>query len=183
MMHVIRVMIGLATAFPLFSCASAPLLQQPPEWGYEKDAISLRFTGDPQLNLFQKQAHSLIVCLYQLRDLNGFSQLSDEKDGLPKLLDCSRFDPSVAYAKRLVIQPNQKSAQALDRAEGAKYLGLVAGYYTLQKESSTRSYPVPLTEPGKNSTLPQKPAKLSLELYLGPLGIRPAENPKSAKPK
>jgi type VI secretion system VasD/TssJ family lipoprotein len=176
-------MIGLSTAALLFSCASAPLVQQPPEWGYEKDAISLRFTGDPHLNLFQKQAHSLIVCLYQLKDLNGFSQLSDEKDGLPKLLDCSRFDPSVTYAKRLVIQPNQKNTQSLDRTEGAKYLGCVAGYYTLRKESSIRSYPIPLTDLEKNSRLPQKPAKLSLDLYLGPLGIRPSENPTSPQPK
>ena len=183
MMHVTKVAIGLSTAALLFSCSSAPPVQQPPEWGYERDAISLRFTGDPQLNLFQKRAHSLIVCLYQLRDLNGFSQLSDERDGLSKLLDCGRFDPSVTYAKRLVLQPNQKSAQSLDRAEGAKYLGLVAGYYTLQTESSIRSYPIPLTELKKNSTLPQKPAKLSLDLYLGPRGIRPAENPTPPQPK
>ena len=182
-MPVIRILFSLSMASLLFACSSAPLVKQPPEWNYEKAAISVHFVSDPQLNLFQMQAHSLIICLYQLRDPNGFSQLVDEKDGLPKLLDCSRFDPSVTYAKRLVVQPNQDATELLDRTEGAKFVGIVAGYYVLQKDSATRSYAIPVTELAKGSAPVQKPGKLGIDLHLGPQGIRPStEVPKSGTP-
>jgi len=171
MLNVTRTMIYLGMASLLSACGSAQLVKQTPEWGYEKNAIALHLASDPKLNLFQAQAHSLIVCLYQLRDPNGFCQMIDERDGLPKLLDCSRFDSSVTYAKRLVVQPNQNIVELLDRTEGAKFVGIVAGYYALQKESSTRSYPIPVTEIAKDSALVLKPAKLGIDLNLGPYGI------------
>lgn len=177
MIFLIRIILYIAATSLLFACSSAPLVKQPPEWGYEKGAIQLHFTGDPLLNLFQKQPHSLIVCLYHLRDPNGFNQLADEKGGLQKLLECNRFDPSVTYSRRLVIQPKQELTELLDRTDGAKYVGIVAGYYALQKETSVRSYQIPLTEVKKGSFLVQKTAKLNIELHLGPQGIMPAVKP------
>ena len=171
MITVIRLMLCICTASLLFACSSAPLVKLPPEWGYEKDAIQIHLVSDPQLNLYQKQAHSLIVCLYHLRDPNGFNQLIDEKGGLPKLLECSRFDTSVTYSKRLVMQPNQEVSESMDRTDGAKYVGIVAGYYSLQKDSSVISYSIPVTEVKKGSTLVQKSAKLNIDLYLGPQDI------------
>jgi len=173
MIYAIRIILYICTASLLFACSSAPLVKQPPEWGYEKDAIQLHFTSDPQLNLFQKQPHSLIVCLYHLRDLSGFNQLVDEKGGLHKLLECSRFDPSVTYSRRLVAQPKQELTEILDRTEGAKFVGIVAGYYALHKETSVRSYPIPVTEVKRGSLLVQKTAQLNIDLYLGPQGIMP----------
>lgn len=167
MSYVIRIAFFLSVASLFSACSSAPLVKQPPEWGYEKDAIQLHIVSDPQLNLYQKQAHSLIVCLYHLRDPNGFNQLIDEKDGLSRLLECSRFDPSVTYSRRLVIQPNQELNESLDRTDGAKFVGVVAGYYTLQKEGSVKSYPIPITEAKKGSILVQKTAKLNIDIYLG----------------
>lgn len=167
--------IGVATLFS--ACTSTPLTKLPPEWGYEKDAIQLHFVGDPQLNLYQKRAHSLLVCLYHLRDPNGFNQLSDEKGGLAKLLECSRFDPSVTYTKRVIMQPNQEISESMDRTDGAKYIGVVAGYYNyLQKESSILSYPIPVTGIKKGSTLVQKTAKLNIDLYLGAQEIIQIQN-------
>lgn len=172
MIHVIRIVLCLYVVSLLFACSSAPLVKQPPEWGYEKNAIQLHVISDPQLNLFQKQAHSLIVCLYHLRDPNGFNQLTDEQGGLPRLLECGRFDPSVTYSKRLVVQPNQELTESLDRTDGARFVGIVAGYYSLQKESSVRTFAIPITEVKKDSTLVQQTAKLNIDLHLGPQGIK-----------
>jgi type VI secretion system VasD/TssJ family lipoprotein len=183
MIYVKQTMLLLYAVTLLLACSSAPRVKQPPEWGYEKEAISLHFTGDRQLNLFQKQPHSLVVCLYHLRDPNSFHQLADEKDGLPKLLDCNRFDPSVTFAKRLVLQPGQNLLESLDRTEGAKFVGLVAGYYPLQKEGSVRVYPIPIAELQTDAALVQKAAKLSIDLHLGPHEImQSAENSKSRQP-
>ena len=183
MIYGIRILLCLCAALLLCACSSTPIVKQPPEWGYEKDAIQLHFVSDPQLNLYQKQAHSLIVCLYHLRDPNGFNQLIDEKGGLSRLLECNRFDPSVTYSRRLVVQPNQELTELLDRTDGAKFVGIVAGYYSLQKESSVRSYPIPLSEVKRGSTIIQKAAKLNIDLYLAPQEIKqPADITKGTVP-
>lgn len=183
MFHLTRIMLYLASPLIFAACSSTPLVKQPPEWGYEKNAIVLNITSDPRLNLFQKQAHSLIVCLYHLRDPNGFNQLTDEQGGLARLLECGRFDSSVTYSRRLVVQPNQDMTLSLDRTDGAKYIGIVAGYYALQKETSVRTYPIPITEIKRGSILVQQTAQLNIDLHLGPQGIKPAANNQEGKEK
>ena len=155
--------------------APAPV---PPEWGYEKNAIRLHLKSDPKLNLFQGNPHTLLVCVYNLEDPNGFNQQIAEKEGLPKLLECGRFDGTVASAKRLVIQPGQEINESFDRAEGAKYVGLVAGYFSLQRENISRLFPVPVLEETEGTVVRKKifrPGVLTLDLYLGPHEI---EGPK-----
>jgi type VI secretion system VasD/TssJ family lipoprotein len=157
----------LISTFAAFSCASKPAVVLPPEWGYAKDAIRLHLKGDPQLNLYQGSAHTLLVCVYSLRDPNAFTQLADEKEGIPKLLECGRFDPSVTHSKRFVVQPGKDVTESLDRPEGAKYVGVVAGYYDLRKERAVRFFPIPVTEEKRGSTIVSKPGVLDLNLTLG----------------
>ena len=171
------ILLVLSAVLLCSGCTSTPSVIQAPDWGYEKNAIRLHMVGDPQLNLYQKKAHSLLICLYHLRDPNGFNQLVDEKDGLGKLLECNRFDPSVTYTRRVVMQPNQEIDEAMDRTDGAKYVGVAAGYYnTQQNKSSTVSYQIPVIGTKKGSTLVQKTAPLSIELYLGPQNITPIQD-------
>jgi type VI secretion system VasD/TssJ family lipoprotein len=146
----------LLVAVMMCACAGG----QPTEIVYKEKAIHVNLTADSRLNLHQGSPHALVLCLYQLKDPNAFNQLVDEKDGLLKLLDCSRFDPSVANAKRIVIQPGQVEKQNLDRAEGARYVAIAAGYY-VYKERPTRIYSVPA-----GSLLGKD--ELFINLYLGP---------------
>ncbi|MBI4848460.1 MAG: type VI secretion system lipoprotein TssJ [Nitrospirae bacterium] len=152
--------------FLTYSCAG---MGRGPEYGYEKEGIIVHLKSDPQLNLYQKSPHTLFLCLYQLKDPNTFNQLMDETDGMQKLLECSRFDQSVTGAKSLVILPNQEKTEKLDRAEGTKYVGIIAGYYTLQKDSVTRFFPV------QTGTFSSKPKVLNIDLYLGPQEIKEME--------
>jgi type VI secretion system VasD/TssJ family lipoprotein len=145
------------------SCSS---VSRTPEYTYQRDAVTITLRADSQLNLYQGAPHTLVACTYQLRDPNAFNQLVDEKDGLPKLLECGRFDASVAYAKRLVIQPGQEIRDSLDRAEGAKYVSVVAGYYALKKGNAVRLFQIPV------GTLSSKPQNVNIELYLGPQTIQ-----------
>ena len=135
------------------------------EWSYEKDAINLHIVGDPALNRYQKKPHTLIACVYQLKDLNGFNQLLDEKGGLERLLECNRFDAGVTHSKRLVVQPKEDLTESMSRTENAKYVGIVAGYYFLGKEHSVRSFPIQV------SWL-NNPKKLNVDLHMGPVGFQ-----------
>ena len=137
-----------------------------PDYGYESGALRIHLKGDRNLNLYQGSPHTLVVCTYQLSHPNVFNQYADEKDGLSKLLDCNRFDPSVAYTKRLVVQPGEEVIENLDRAEGAKYVGFVAGYYKLHKSNTVRLYRIPV------GAITGKVGGLDIEMYLGAQAIQ-----------
>jgi type VI secretion system VasD/TssJ family lipoprotein len=168
----------------LFSCASAPV--EPVKWGYEKDAIELHLKADKQLNFKEKKAHALVVCVYQLMSPNAFNQLAGSKNGLYTLLECSVFDPAgVAVSKQIVVNPGKDVNIKLDRAEGAKYVALVAGYYAIDKDKIIRLYQIPeITERSGFLWLRKttRPDKLDVSLYLAPRQIQDILPPEQSKP-
>lgn len=167
-----RLYAALCAVLLLAGCASQPLPQ--PEWTFEKDAIQIHLMADPKLNFDDGVPHTLVLCIYQLRDPNTFNQLSEDTDGIYKLLGCTLFDGSVATAKRLIVHPGQDMNVKLDRAEGAKYVAVAAGYYVLQKERMVRLYEIPVAIETKGfikRTKLSKPGLLNIELPLGPSQI------------
>jgi len=131
---------------------------------FRKDDITLGIKADAQLNRFQNNAHALFLCIYQLKDPNGFNQLIEEEGGVSKLMECRRFDAGVANAKRLVVQPGQEVSEILDRAQGAHYIGVVSGYYGTGKEKVTHLAPLtPRTDAANLGT--------NISIELGPYEI------------
>jgi type VI secretion system VasD/TssJ family lipoprotein len=129
------------------------------------EAVHLHIKADPQLNYYQAGPHTLFLCIYHLKDSAMFNQLMDEKDGPAKLLECGRFDPSVLKSSNMIIQPSQEVTESLGRVEGARYVGIIAGYYNnFRKERIFRSFRIP----GIDSTSVQKMGTLYVDLYLGP---------------
>jgi len=165
--------ISLVGAMLLLAACAAKQLP-PPQWTYEKEAIRLHIQADPKLNLDEGEAHTLLLCIYQLSDPNNFNQLANDQDGVYKLLECSLFGEGAAAAKRLIIQPGQDVNMTLDRAEGARYVAIVAGYYILEKERMIKMVEIPeyIEKKGvikKSKT--RKPARMNIELLLGPQQI------------
>lgn len=169
--------IAVLAAFPAIGCSCSLFAKKPVQLpdraeaqsrpaaeSFKKEAISILIKADPQLNRFQRNAHALFLCIYQLKDPNGFNQLAQEKDGIPKLLECSRFDASVANAKQFTVQPGQELNDVRDRAEGARYIGLATGYYGTGKERVTELSPL---APGRGSD----PSGASIRIELGPQEI------------
>ena len=163
-MNRLCILVLIFTVFVISSCASSPS-----KFTYDADAISLKLKSSEDLNLYEDKAHTLLMCVYQLKDPNSFKQMAEEDAGITKLLGCSRFDQSVISSKRLVIQPNEEMTKSLDRAEGTKYVGIVAGYYNMNKQNMVRLEEIPLGFMTKN------PKDLKLRLMLGPNGIQKDE--------
>ena len=160
----------------VYSCASQPL--PPPQWQYEKEAIKLHIKADAKLNLEEGTPHTLLVCVYQLKDPNAFNQLAGDDNGIYKLLECELFDTAVATSKRLFIRPGQDMNFVDDRAEGAKYVAIVAGYYILHKDRMIRLFDIPVVTEKKGffrRKKIQKPGPLNIELTLGPQQILSVE--------
>ncbi len=145
---------------------------------YEKDAIKFQVKADPLLNLDNGKAHTLYACIYQLKDPNGFNQLSGDQSGLYKLLECRLFDAGVASSKRLIVNPGEEKTMMMDRAENAKYMAVVAGYYGIVKERITRLIEIPVVIEEKgfiSKERKQKPGLLDVTLFLGPEQIEKIE--------
>ncbi|MBI4682670.1 MAG: type VI secretion system lipoprotein TssJ [Nitrospirae bacterium] len=143
----------------VISCAS------PAKYLYEGDAITLHIRSVPDLNLYEGQAQALLLCIYQLSGQDAFNQLSDKEENLSGLKGCHRFGPSVIESKRFIIRPNEDKTETLDRAEGTKFLGIAAGYFGNDKDSSVRLAPVPV------GIFTKDPAEMDIDLYLGSQGI------------
>jgi type VI secretion system VasD/TssJ family lipoprotein len=134
--------LAIASMSLLCSCSTTKSSSSPPAQEYKKGGISLNISADPQLNKFKNTPHTLLVCLYQLKDPNAFNQLADDPNQLSKLMECSKFDSSISYVKRIVVQPGQKLSEQRDLAEGTRFLGIAAGYYVQGNEKTTHLAPI-----------------------------------------
>ncbi len=104
----------------------------------------MRLKSDNLLNLNEGTAHTLMIGLYQLRNTSMFNQLASNEDGIYQLLDCKPFDNSVTSVKRIFVHPDQDLTIVMDRLAGTKHIGLVAGYFTLQKNRMIRVIDIPV---------------------------------------
>jgi len=136
------ILIWVGFVFLVVACASKQVPQ--PFVEYAKNAVIVNVNADPQLNLYAGTAHTLLVCIYQIKDPNALNQLAGDQEGLCRLLECSLFDASVAAANKMIIQPGQHEMFTFDRAEGTRYVAVVAGYSRIEKERILRLYDVPV---------------------------------------
>jgi type VI secretion system VasD/TssJ family lipoprotein len=180
----LKLLLVLVVVVFIFSCGSKKGSTQkstseiePDEWNYQRDAIRLVLTADPQLNAHDGLPHTLHLCLYQLKDPNAFNQFSGDEDGLYLLLGCSVFDQSVTSFQRLTIQPGQQLTQSFDRAEGSRYVGIAAGYYIIEKERITRFLKIPVKIKRRGLLFKKYgvPGELDLEITLGSQQIEKVE--------
>ncbi len=74
MKNQIKMLLVLSAFFFLCSCTG---ITRKSDFGYSKGDIQLRVKSDLQLNLYQGKPHTLILCVYQLRDPNTFNQIAD----------------------------------------------------------------------------------------------------------
>lgn len=168
--------LALFTVVPLLilSCAKTPttVVTPPPSNVYSPNAITAHVKASPQLNLYDGTSHALHLCIYQLSDPNVFNQLSDTDAGISKLMRCEKFDAGVAMSHKYVFMPSEEKTVDLDRAEGARYVGIAAGYYSLQKQNSIRLYSIPMVEEKRENMIVYKYDRLVMSLFLGPQELK-----------
>ena len=154
------------------------------KWSFWPDGVSLRIKSGTRLNEFEGKSHTVSVCVYQLSNANIFQNLSKQKDGVITLLNCKSFDKSVASFNRAIVEPGKTVDLVLDRAEGAQFVGLAAGYFELKPDKSVKlvEIPVDVVEKGVFTTdTYRRPAPLNLDLLLGPQYIENVEKRSVAK--
>jgi type VI secretion system VasD/TssJ family lipoprotein len=129
----------------LSACSSNPTLTVDPEgWTYEAKAISLEIRATADLNSVAERPHALALAIYQLSDTNTFTGLTTTKEGTVELLNKGKIDLTVVQYTRIIVQPGEKKTLSLDRAQTAKFIGVVAGYQELNPALDVRVFPIPM---------------------------------------
>ena len=145
----------------------------PCDYAYEPAAMSVDLVASPDLNSYNNQPHTDLVLLYQLSDPNMYKQLLESQEGVGRLLEGSAFDGSVVSRRQLVVQPGEVKQLKMDRVQGARYLGIVAGFYNQQAQNFSRLFPIPTRVDkslfGKEKRCYALP--LDVNLRLGPDGF------------
>ncbi|MDR2604528.1 MAG: type VI secretion system lipoprotein TssJ [Desulfovibrio sp.] len=140
-------------------------------WGFADKGVRLELSASKDLNAYESKAHSLLICVYQLDKRDAFDPLAGTQDGLETLLQCAPFDKSVKSSVRIFLQPGENAVHALDRAEGAQFVGIACGFYESTPAQSVRLFQIQpkKTESGHlfwKSTIYSAGA-LDLSLHLG----------------
>lgn len=170
-MNKIRCFFALVVLFCVTGCTTIPA--SPPEWNMQKEAVVMNIKADKELNKIKGKFYSLFIVIYQLSDPNPFNQLSGDEKGLQKLLEGKIFDPSVVSVKTRIVYPDSNMTYTFDRAQGARYIAVVAGYEVMEKDRIVKLYDIPVLveEEFLFLTLEKKrtliPDLLKIDLHLG----------------
>ena len=147
----------------------------PPQWTFSSNAISFQIKADDMLNRYMDTSHTLVLCIYQLSDPNAFTDLAKDKDGIIKLLACTRFGETVSAVQKIIVHPGESRTSFMDRALGAQYVGIAGGYFDLNPDKATLLFKIPVDVHTKGLLFKknfQIPGRLDVSLFLGPTEMK-----------
>ncbi len=148
------------------------------DWAYEKEGIWLQLASDAQLNIYDNDSHTLVLGIYQLSETQSFYKLLTDKPQISTDLLTGQASKQVLQFDRYVLSPGKATVLKLDRAQGAKFVGMIAGYYDFNAINAARLFRVPVNMQSGGlmaTTYKAEPAVLALRLVFGNSGINNAE--------
>lgn len=131
----------------LVSCASSEpvdLTIEEEEWVYEIRAINLVARASADLNSVRGRPHSLALGIFQMNDPNTFRGLSVSQTGAVELMQMGQIDESIVNFQQITIRPGEQKKVSINRAQTAKYIGVIAGYFKLNPKTDIQIFPIPL---------------------------------------
>jgi type VI secretion system VasD/TssJ family lipoprotein len=160
------------------------------KWDYSEKGVHVNWTASTDLNVSGGDPHSLLLTVLQMPDPNVFRQAAASSQGLSALLSAATLPTGFTSMQRIFIQPGKRGDTWLPRAEGTRYVAVIAGYYSLDTARVTRLYRVGADVDSKGwfvKTRTAEPLPLDITLELGSDGLlggtsAPAEAPSVDKP-
>ena len=130
----------------LSACSSAPteLVVEEEEWVYEVRAINLVIRATADVNSVGGRPHSIAIGVFQMNDPNTFSGLSVTREGAIELLQKGQIDESIVSFQMINIRPGEQRKVSINRAQTAKHIGVIAGYFKLNPNTDTNIFPIPV---------------------------------------
>lgn len=130
----------------LAGCSTTPteLVVNEEEWTYEVRAINMVVRAAADVNSVSGRPHSIAVGLFQMNDPNTFNGLSVTREGAVELLQKGRIDESIVNFQLITIRPGEQKKVSISRANTAKYIGVIAGYFKLNPQTDIKIFPIPV---------------------------------------
>lgn len=129
------------------ACSSNPELSVEEEkWTYEVRAINLVLKAVNDVNSVSGRPHSIVVGLFQMSDPNTFSGLSVTREGAVELLQKGKIDETIVDFRLLTMRPGEQKKVSVSRAEAARYIGVIAGYFKLNPKTDVKIFSIPIRE-------------------------------------
>lgn len=139
----------VAFLFSLASCASHDETAQQKaleqvEAPKANAAITLNMVATPDLNTVNGLANSCTVLILQASTRSEFDDLIKDPERMKQLFLSAGGDKKQLSLDRYVMMPGQHSVLHIDRAERARYIAVLAGYYPEPGEEQTAILAVPV---------------------------------------
>jgi type VI secretion system VasD/TssJ family lipoprotein len=130
----------------LSGCASEPteLVVDEEKWIYEIRAINLVAKASTDLNSVRGRPHSLALGIFQMNDPNTFRGLSVTRTGAVELMQKGQIDESIVNFEQVMIRPGEQKKVSINRAQTAKYIGVIAAYFELNPKTDVKIFPIPI---------------------------------------
>jgi type VI secretion system VasD/TssJ family lipoprotein len=140
--------LACAVMFGLSACVSAPpqLIVAEEEWVYEVRAINMAIQAASDVNSVSGRPHSIAIGIFQMNDPNTFSALAVDQagpEGAFELLQKGRIDDSIVNFQLISMRPGEQKKISISRAQTAKYIGVIAGYFKLNPKTDVKIFKIP----------------------------------------
>lgn len=112
---------------------------------YASNAIRLTLTAEPQMNAFNNMANSSTIIIAQASNREQLDKMMANPALLRNLFSGTGVAEGVLQLDSYVMMPGQSVSLHIDRAEQARYVSIIAGYYPAPDMAHTRIYPLPLS--------------------------------------
>lgn len=139
-------------------------------WDFKTNGVQIELMSSADMNAHFNQPHTLVLGVFQLEDAKVFSQLLGDSKQLITTLASGNAGTEVLHLDRYVISPDKRTVLDINRVQGAKYIGLVAGYYNFDASAAARLFRIPLNIQASGiitTSYAAEPANLALRLFLG----------------
>jgi type VI secretion system VasD/TssJ family lipoprotein len=147
------------------------------QWNYASAALTLKVSTDAALNNYDGEAHSVVLAVVQSSEAGPFYQLLDTPEQAARVLQGGRPPSGLQQVTRYALEPGRKASIRLDRAQGARFLGVIAAFYDVPLAKTARLFNLPV-DVGSSGimvhTYKATPAPAELTLQLGASDITAA---------
>ena len=139
-------------------------------WDYEESAIYINLESEGLLNFYNNEPHTMILGVIQLSEPKGFTKLLKSPEVIKQILETGKAEETILQLDRFVVTPGTRTSLLIDRAQDAKVVGVVAGYFNFDAIKSSRLFKIPpiIKEDGVfSTTYKATPGILGLHFVLG----------------
>ncbi len=156
------------------------------KWDYAENAIQLDFASSPDLNQYDGQSHNLLVVVTQFDQANVFANYTGSSQQLSSLLLMDSAPKDMIGLTRVFIQPGETRRIMLPRLEGAKMVGIAAGYAHLDPTRSVKLYQIGVDVSSTgffSKTWTATPQPIAIDLMMGADAVLRGKDSRLAQPK